>query len=68
MREFQKSLRESFTEKFYRKFYRKVFQGKFSESFTESFSGKILLKSFTGEMGNQVWIETWKVVDPSQLQ
>ena len=77
MRELQKSfvgmfyrkvLWESFSGKFCRKFYRKVLRESFSESFTESFTGKFYEKSFTGEMGNQVWIETWKVVDPSQLQ
>ena len=61
MRELQKKfLRGIFTEKvfgesfgkFCRKFYRKILTG----------------KSFTGEMGNQIWIETWKVADPSQLQ
>ena len=57
--------------------FRKVFAGNFTEkfswkvleSFAESFTGKFLTgKSFTGEMGNQIWIETWKVADPSQLQ
>ena len=57
MREFQKS--------FCGEFYRKVFRESFAESFLQgNFNGK----SFTGEMGNQVWIETWKVADPSQLQ
>ena len=59
---------EKFFGKVYRKFYRKVLRESFSESFTESFMGNFYGKSFTGEMGNQVWIETWKVVDPSQLQ
>ena len=61
MREFQKSfcgefLQKSFLGKFW-KVLQKVLQ--------ENFNGE---KSFTGEMGNQVWIETWKVADPSQLQ
>ena len=43
-------------------------KGKFSESLTESFRGNFYGKGFMGEMGNRVWIETWKVVDPSQLQ
>ena len=51
----QKVLQKSFKGKFFGKFYRK-------------FYGEILRKKFYGEMGNQVWIETWKVVDPSQLQ
>ena len=50
-------------------FYRESFRGKFwkvlQKVLQEKFNGK---KSFTGEMGNQVWIETWKVADPSQLQ
>ena len=50
-------------------FYRESFRGKFwkvlQKVLQEKFNGE---KSFTGEMGNQVWIETWKVADPSQLQ
>ena len=60
MREFQKS--------FCGEFYRKVFLESFGK-FCRKFYRKILTgKSFTGEMGNQIWIETWKVADPSQLQ
>ena len=61
MREFQKS--------FAGNFYRKVFWESFGK-FCRKFYRKILTgkKGFTGEMGNQVWIETWKVADPSQLQ
>ena len=60
MREFQKS--------FCGEFYRKVFWESFGK-FCRKFYRKILTgKSFTGEMGNQIWIETWKVADPSQLQ
>ena len=52
----QKVLQKSFKGKFFGKFYRKFYGGNFTK------------KSFTGETGNQVWIETWKVADPSQLQ
>ena len=73
---FRKVLRERFTEKFYGKVFGKVlqkvlqksFKGKFFGKFYRKFYGEILRKSFTGEMGSQVWIETWKVADPSQLQ
>ena len=65
---FRKVWRESFRKSFTESFYRKVLSESFSESFLESFTGKFYEKSFTGETGNQVWIETWKVVDPSQLQ
>ena len=69
MRELQKSfvgmfyrkvLWESFSEKFYRKFYGKVLRESFSEKFYRKFYGEILRKKFYGEMGSQVWIETWK--------
>ena len=61
MRELQKKfLRGIFTEKVFGESF-----GKFCRKFLQgNFNGK----SFTGEMGNQVWIETWKVADPSQLQ
>ena len=64
----QKSFMGKFSEKFYRKFYGKVLRESFSEKFYRKFYGEILRKDFTGEMGSRVWIETWKVVDPSQLQ
>ena len=51
------NFRKVFAGNFYRKVLQKVLQ--------EYFDGE---NSFTGEMGNQVWVETWKVADPSQLQ
>ena len=69
MREFQKSfagkfygkvLWESFSEKFYRKFYGKVLRESFSEKFYRKSYGEIFTERFYGEMGSQVWIETWK--------
>ena len=58
-----------FFGKVLQKVLQKSFKGKFFGKFYRMFYGEILQKkSFTGEMGNQVWIETWKVVDPSQLQ
>ena len=57
--------------------FRKVFAGNFTEKFSWKVFGKFCRKfyrkiltgeSFMGEMGNQIWIETWKVADPSQLQ
>ena len=77
MREFQKSfagtfyrkvLWESFSEKFYRKFYRKVLRESFRKVLQKVFGEIFTEKVLWGEMGNRVWIETWKVVDPSQLQ
>ena len=57
------------SEKFLRGILQKSFLVKFwkvlQKVLQENFNGG---KSFTGEMGNQVWIETWKVADPSQLQ
>ena len=58
----------NFRKVFAGNFYRKVFWESFGK-FCRKFYRKILTgKSFTGEMGNQIWIETWKVADPSQLQ
>ena len=59
----------NFRKVFAGNFYRKSFLGKFwkvlQKVSQENFNGEKVLQ---GEMGNQVWIETWKVADPSQLQ
>ena len=44
----QKVLRKSFKGKFFGKVLQKVLRGNFMK------------KKFYGEMGSQVWIETWK--------
>ena len=73
---FRKVFAGNFTEKFYGKVFGKVLQKVLRKSFKGKFFGKVLqkvlrgnfTKKFYGEMGSQVWIETWKVADPSQLQ
>ena len=59
------NFRKVFAGNFYRKVFRESFRKVLQKVLQEDFNGEKVLQ---GEMGNQVWIETWKVADPSQLQ
>ena len=59
------NFRKVFAGNFYRKVFRESFRKVLQEVLQGNFNGKKVLR---GKWGNQVWIETWKVVDPSQLQ